>query len=63
MTRRCCYCEIEFGIKLKAGDKVSHGICRRHVIQQFTENGLDLKEIDAAKEEEFCADLSQVFDG
>jgi len=65
MTRRCCYCEIEFGIKPKAGDRISHGICRRHVIQQFTENGLEknLDEVYAAKDEDFCADLSQVFDG
>lgn len=65
MTRRCCYCEVEFGIKLEKGDRVSHGICRRHVIKQYIENGLEdkLAEIDAAKDEDFCADLSQVYDG
>ncbi len=65
ITRSCLYCEIEFGIKRKVGDRVSHGICKRHQITAY----LDLELPDMAAnvpskpETGYCADLSQGFDG
>lgn len=66
MTRRCCYCENEFNIKPKFGDKVSHGICIRHYLEQTEAfNLLSEKDIASIRDEanSFCADMSQVFDG
>lgn len=65
IVRRCCYCEIEFG--LIPPDDASHGICRRHAIEQYKE--LDMltektqKRIFDAPAHEFCFDMGQVFDG
>lgn len=65
VIRRCLYCEIEFGVKLTNGERVSSGICRRHAVEQYKANGLEdeIENLNSAKEEEFCADMSQVFDG
>jgi hypothetical protein len=65
MDRCCCYCGIEFGIKPKPGDKISHGVCRRHLIDQYIENDLKeyIREAEAASDHTFCPDMSQVYDG
>lgn len=66
MTRHCVYCAKEFDIKPKKGDRISHGICGRHYIEELKENDLlSVANILAPIERpmEFCADMSQVFDG
>jgi hypothetical protein len=65
MERRCCYCQKEFSIQTHEGDKISHGGCKRHIIEEYIENGLaeHIQKVLSAPSIEFCADMSQVFDG
>lgn len=62
IVRRCCYCELEFGVKKIP--ETSHGICLRHYLEQCTEYGLPANpRANPMNEREFCPDYSQAFDG
>ena len=61
IVRRCCYCELEFGVKKIP--ETSHGICLRHCLEQLKEMGMDKDEFLNREPREFCPDYSQVFDG
>lgn len=68
IVRRCCLCEREFGIKQDKRDRISHGYCYRHALAQlavlYDTCDVAVEHIlNKRNESEFCADMSQIFDG
>lgn len=63
MVRACAYCEQEFGILDRTARNKTHGICRRHFIQNMRDAMIPRARLDEllakSSPTAFCPDLRE----